>query len=210
MLKFVIPRVIGSLGKSGVNVGDYSVYEVRQLQRALKNIEPTLRTQLVRDVKAIGKPLQMDIKSAIGQVTPLSGMIGNSRISWGGTRPADSTAIQFRTQAGGKSLTTSLLRVKVNSPATVLADMAGRSKRYVGSGYRGSGYTREFERNGVSMRRRTTREAGLKFIENLDSKLGKSASRFVWPSAEGALPAIRQAVDRRLKEAFDLINRKGI
>ena len=107
-------------------------------------------------------------------------------------------------------MTTTLLRIKVNSPATVLADMAGRSGRFVGAGYRSSGFSREFQRNGRTIRRRTTREGGEKFIESLNAKIGKSASRFVWPSAESALPAVRQAVDRRLQEAFTLINRKGI
>ena len=55
-LTLTIAKFSGSLGRSGVGVGDFSVLEVREIQKRLKAIEPRLRTELVREVKSIAKP----------------------------------------------------------------------------------------------------------------------------------------------------------
>ena len=184
----------------GLNIAtNFSVQEIRQLQKRLRDIEPGLRTQFMRDIKQIAVIPNQAIKNAIPGVPPLSGFAGESRVSWGQGKPAKSTTIRFRTASSSKSLNTTLLAIRVNSVATSIADMAGRSGRSVGRGYRGSGMTREFvkrRRDGSTylVRRRTTAEAGRKFIANLNRQTGNLASRFAWKSVENDLPALQRRV----------------
>jgi hypothetical protein len=112
--------------------------------------------------------------------------------------------IQFRTSAGGNSLTTTLLRIKVFSPATVLVDMAGRSGRYVGQGRRNDNATP------AEKRRNANPKKGAAFIRSLNEKNSASASRRIWPSAEASLPAVRAEVEVVLANAFRYFNMKGL
>ena len=180
----------------------FSVQEIRTLQRKLKAIEPKLRTEFLREVKTIGKEPEKAIRNAIPTTPPLSGL-AKGRIKWGeakGGKGAKSTTIRFRTQAGGKSLTTTLLGIRVNSAATSIADMAGRSGKSVGAGYRNSGYSKPIIRNykdggqSVEFRRRATKPGGLMFIRNLNSALGNKASRMAWKAVEKDLPQISKSV----------------
>jgi hypothetical protein len=164
-----------------------------------------MRTEFVRNLKAIGKPLESKVKTGIGTIQPLSGMLKDKgRLGWGVGMAADKTLIQFRTSMGGKSLTTSLLRIKVSSPATVLVDMAGRSGRYVGEGRRNDNASPSEKRRNASPAK------GAAFIRSLNEKNGASASRRIWPSAEASLPAIRREVEIVLANAFRHFNMKGL
>lgn len=191
-----------NLGRGGLSIAtNFSVQDVRQLQKRLRAIEPELRTEFMRKVKEIAFVPNKAIQGSIPASPPLSGFEGQSRVSWGQGKPAKSTTIRFRTQSSSKSLNTTLLAIRVNSVATSIADMAGRSGRSIGAGYRGSGFTREFvrrHRDGSTslVRRRTTAEAGRKFIHSLNQETGNSASRFAWKSVERDLPALQ----RRVKE----------
>jgi hypothetical protein len=202
-----VARFSGALAqRGGVGVAnDISVLDVRELQKRMKNIEPRLRTEFVRNLKAIGRPLESKIKTGIGTIEPLSGMRKDTgRLGWGVGVPADKTLIQFRTSMGGKSLTTSLLRIKVQSPATVLADMAGRSGRFVGQGRRND------NASPGEKRRNANPAKGQAFIRSLNEKNGKSASRRIWPSAEDSLPAVKREVEVVLANAFRYFNMKGL
>lgn len=189
----------------------YSVQDIRQLQKKLKEIEPKLRTRFMREVKAIGKEPEKAIRNAIPSEAPLSGMNPatrgrNATLQWGkvtkGAKSggAKSTTIRFRTQAGGKSLTTTLLGIRVNSAATSVADYAGRSGRYIGRGYKGSGYSKLIRRTykdgsqSVEFRRQATAKAGNAFIRNLNAEVGNRPSRMAWKAVEKSLPATSKAV----------------
>jgi hypothetical protein len=196
-------------GLSGPN--DYSVTQVRELQKALKAIDPKLRTQLVRDAKAPAEAIVSRIKPAINSVTPLSGMT-RGRLNWnnsidgkGKSHKADDVKIEFRTRSTGKSNITSLVRIRVASPAVVMADMAGRSGRFFDAGYKGSGFTKEYAYKSGTRRHRVNGQ-GRAMVRNL----GNSASRYVWPAAESSLPAVKSQIEAVLRRAYDQINRKGI
>jgi hypothetical protein len=208
---FQLP-ILGSPGKA-----TYSVKDIRTLQQNLRDIEPELKRQFVRDIKKIGKEAQKPIVQSIKKVTPLSGMRFNyGRLGWGRGVAADKTKIIFRTQAGGRSLTTSLVRVKLESPAASLADMAGRSGRSIGRGYQGTGRTRPFMRrmrNGEvqQITRLTTAAAGREFVSNLNGMAGvtkDSASRMAWPSVEKNLPNIEKRIDEIVRDYYKIANRK--
>lgn len=179
--------------------------EIRQLQRKLKEIEPRLRTEFVREVKSIGKEPNNAIKNAIPNDAPLSGLAKpNAALKWGKTKRggsgAKSTTVRFRTQAGGKSLNSTLLGIRINSAATSVADMAGRSRRYVGAGYKGSGYSKPIRRTysdgsqSVEFRRRASVSAGNAFINNLNESLRNRPSRMAWKAVEKSLPALSKDV----------------
>ena len=198
MLKFLLTTATGQ---------PYSVQDIRALQRKLKSIEPALRTEFVREIKFIGVEPEKAIRDAIPNDSPLSGMAKpGARLQWGqvskGAKSggAKSTTIRFRTQAGGKSLTSTLLGIRVNSAATSIADYAGRSGRSVGKGYRSSGYSRPIRRTyadgsqSLEFRRRATRRGGEAFIRNLNGKLGARPSRMAWKSVEKSLPKLSKDV----------------
>lgn len=185
----------------------YSVQEIRALQKKLKEIEPGLRTEFMREVKRIGKEPQKAIRDAIPNDSPLSGMNKpGATLKWGkvskGAKSggAKSTTIRFRTQAGGKSLTSTLLGIRVNSAASSVADMAGRSGRYIGKGYRSSGYSKPIRRTyadgsqSVEFRRQATRKGGEAFVRNLNDKLQNRPSRMAWKSVEKSLPKLSKDV----------------
>lgn len=204
-LTLAIANPSGGIGHSGFGINDFNITDIRELQKRLKAIEPRLRTELVREAKAVAKPIESGIKSAIGNVTPLSGMLKDKgRLGWGNGMSPSKTLIQWRTSASGKSLTTSLVRVKVSSPGTVLADMAGRSGRYVGKGRRNDNATPSIKRRNANPRK------GEAFITSLNEKIGHAASRFIWPSAESSLPQTRNAIEQVLRRAYDKINKEGL
>ena len=204
-LKLIIAKFSGGVGRSGVGAGDFSVQDIRELQKRLKAIEPRLRTELVRDVKRIARPLESDIKSNIPSIAPLSGMgKDRGRLGWGVGVPANKTLIQFRTSAGGKYLTTLLVRVMVSSLATVLSDMTGRTACFVGAGPRND------NASASEKRRNSSPAKGAKFIESLNRALGSGASRMAWPAAEKSRDAVRVAIEQVLRQAYDRINQKGL
>jgi len=210
MFQFRIAKFsrVGDVGPS-----DLSVTDVRELQKRLKAIDPMLRTQLVRDAKKIAAPTVSAIKSAVASVTPNSGMLRpGTRLNWnnaidgkGRSHKANDVKPQFRTSASGRSDTTSLVRVKVGNPAVTLADMGGRSGRYMNAGYKGSGYTKEYSYKGGTRRHKVNGQ-----FRGVQEKIGGSQSRFVWPAAEDAIPSARAAIEKILRDAYTRINQKGI
>jgi hypothetical protein len=204
---------IATFSRSGADVNSLSVKDIRNLQKRLKEIDPKLRTQLLRDAKQVAEPTVTAVKSAIGSVTPNSGMLRpGARLNWnnaidgkGRSHKALDVKPQFRTSESGRSNTTSLVRVKVGNPAVTLADMGGRSGRYLNAGYKGSGFTKEYSYKGGARRHRVNGQ-----FKGIESKIGGSASRFVWPAAEKSLPAARDAIEKILRDAYTRINSKGI
>lgn len=192
---------------TGVSGKPYSVQEIRALQKKLKEIEPKLRTEFMREVKKIGKEPQRAIRDAIPNDSPLSGMAKpGATLQWGKVTKgaqsggAKSTTIRFRTQAGGKSLTSTLLAIRVNSAASSVADIAGRSGRFIGKGYRSSGLSKPIRRTyadgsqSVEFRRQATRKGGEAFVRNLNEKLKNRPSRMAWKSVEKSLPKLSKDV----------------
>jgi hypothetical protein len=205
----------------GTQRASYSVKDIRQLQKNLREIEPELRKEFVKKIKDLGKKAEEPIKSAIRQVRPLGadrvsgGMKHQGPTGWGIGKPIDSTTVRFRTQAGGKSLTTSLVSVRLNSAAVNIMDMAGRSGRSVGQGKRRSGFTPVVRRTAsgglIAYARKTPPEAGRKFIANLNAAQGivkGNASRIAWPAVEKDLPNFEVEIDKIIQNYYRIANRK--
>ena len=190
--------------------------DVKQMKRKLNKIEPGLRNEFVKEIKAVGRDAAKPIKKAIKEISPLSGMTSHSgKTAWGIGKPIDSTTIRSKLRSGGKTMTTSLVSIRLNSPAINILDMAGRSGRSVGKGKRNSGYTPVVRRTAdgglVAYARRTPAEAGQKFIANLNQVAGvvkRAASRIAWPSIEKDLPRVEKDIDKVVLKYYRRANRE--
>lgn len=193
--------------RGGVNVGanDISVLDVRELQKRMREAGPNFRREFLRDVKAIGKPLETKIRSEINSITPLSGFLKDrGRLGWNNGVAADKVTTQFKTSMGGRSLTTTLLRIKVWSPAVIITDMAGRSGASIGEGRRNDNSPPTTRRRNANINK------GEAFISSLNREIGGRASRIIYPAAESSLPALTAQTDRVLKDAMRRYNMRGI
>lgn len=180
-------------------MADVVYSNVRELHRRLDAIDPALKKAMVKDAKLAAKPLQTGIKSAIPTVSPLSGANENGRLGWGQGKPVKSVTVSYRTGRSKSASVTSLLSVKVNSPIVALMDYAGRKPRgpvrQVTRPYAYKNGTRTHRVNGQG-------EAMMDRLNML-----RRASRFAWPAAERALPAVQAQVKGILDRASSRISR---
>ena len=195
---------------------EITAQDIKKLKRNLNDVEPDLRKQFVKDIKAVGREAAKPIKSAIRAVRPLSGMTSHvGATAWGEGKAIDSTTIRSKLRTGGRSLNASLVSVRLNSAAVNILDMAGRSGRYVGQGKRRSGTTPVVRRTAsgdlIAYARRTPPEAGKLFIQNLNNAAGivkRGASRIAWPSVEKDLPQFEKRIDNIISDYYRIANRK--
>jgi len=180
-------------------MADVVYSNVRELHRRLDAIDPAIKKAMIKDAKLAAKPLQTGIRTAIPSVAPLSGFENSGRLGYGVGKPAKSVTISYRTGRSKRTAITSLLSVKVNSPAVALMDYAGRKPRgpvrNVTRPYAYKGGTRTHRVNGQ----------GEAMIDKLN--MMRRASRFAWPAAERALPAVQAQVKGILEKASQRISR---
>lgn len=191
--------------KSAIVLTDY-----RALMQQIKTVEPTLRKQLADNMKDIMKPAQREIKAAIPTAAPLSGMVTRvGRLAWNrtmnSTKPVKNALIQVNNKPTMRFQYSSLAKIRVGAAPTVLADMAGRSGKFINA----RDETREYDytyhfKNGeiLGKRKHKINGQGAKMIE----KLGRPASRYVYPAVEHVLPEIRAELRRTLERAYNLVN----
>jgi len=217
-IRIEVPIVVRNKSLFGIGGRDINVRDVRALQRKLKEIDPDLRKQLMRDAKSIGQDADNQVvKPALRSIMPLSGMTkaGNTgRMAWNYQRTKskriayDATKVEFRTSTGTMARKfgiqkTTLVRIRVIAPMTVISDIAGRSNKATGKGYKGSGYTREFQRNGATVRMRLNGQG-----EAMISRLGGRGSRYVWPNLIGHKDRLERSVREVLMKYEAIANRK--
>lgn len=203
--------------------GSYmSVTDYRDLMRELNKIEPKLSAVVRKDIRRVASPLRDAVKAGIPATRPLSGMSNRiGRLAWGRNLNARSVVIDTRApKVKPGSIVGSIVKLRASSAATVLADMAGRSGKYINARpyakgtkanqmivtkgkYKGQvGYPYTY-RDGVSGRVHKINSQGRQMID----RLGGKASRYAWPAAERGLPAAKMEVKRILEQAYDRINR---
>jgi hypothetical protein len=210
--------------------------DYKALVKELGKIDQSLVKGMKAEFKQIAQPVADEIKSSISKVSktgPLGprknpklggmrpGFDNSGRLAWGrkaalnGAKPfaADSTLTQINPRykkGGGKYR--AIARVRTRSAGTGLADMAGRSGRYVNSKARTKPYEINLFGKGIVKRDHRINNQGKRLIENLNSgasgKLKSSASRYVWPAAEKAIPKFQSEAKRVLEKNYDEINRR--
>lgn len=100
-----------------------AVYGVRQTMAELRALEPKLRTQAIKDVKAAARPLEQGVQSRMPGEPPLSGFAHKGRTGW------TSSGRRVRTKFGGRKGSGTewpLLSVIVSGASASIYDMAGR------------------------------------------------------------------------------------
>ena len=203
--------------------------DVKEMLKKLKKIQPDAVKEYRKEINRIAKPVADEIRKRIPQQPPLSGMgftvrrvspiTGNvtyyqneGRLNWLGNGKFDdssrgkpkgpkSLTVSSAIKPSGRSLTTPIAKVILNSPAVSMADMAGR-KSSGRNGARSREYTYR-KRNGEIVRRRhAVNGQGTKMIQELTSKYGR-ASRFGWPALEKQVDRVALEIDKVLQKYFD-------
>ncbi len=162
--------------------------DLRRAGKLVKEIDPKIRTQLIRDLKKVMKPYADTILGKIPTQAPLSGMGRHEgRLRW--EAPTYSLHV---TPGGGKG---SLGRIEFFSKQPYgamfkLADLAGTRNR--GDRVRRE-HTRATRRGRVTVRSHSTRSGDV-LIQKLQSRYPLSAGgkggRFVWKEAMQARPEL--------------------
>ena len=198
------------------------ISDIRRAERMLRDLEGDYIKEFRKDVKNIAKPIQRKIKSGIKGTKmnpPLSGMkqVHYGRVAWGTNytpsgekrpKPIKSALIQRTPAKARKKGTTSIVRVVVGSPGTVLADMAGAGN--MSDSIEGQ-VTREYKymyKSGPGTRSHRVNGQGHAFVRGLNREYGKTASRFVWPSAEKAGNDTRKELDKVIDKYNNVLNVK--
>ncbi len=213
--------------RSGVYITD-----LQELNRELRKIQPSLVTQMRNDFKRIATPMQAQIKREIPSEPPTSGIhkkrrnnlvsgfeprVIPGRLTWGANSqnkniPVDSVNIQSvsatkarRAMRKNPKNQASIARLQVDNAAVVMADMAGKSRKWINK----KPFTREYDysRSRTGRRYHRINNQGVSMIDALTRKHGKS-SRFVWKAAERSLPKVQAQSRMVLEKAYARINRK--
>jgi hypothetical protein len=214
--------------QQGNRVGLY-ITDYKDLIRELNKVQPGLVKQMQKDFKEIAKPVQSAVKSNIPTNPPTSGIhkkrpqrtvsgfyprVIPGRLTWGANSqnkgksprsvmietPSVAKAARAMKRAGVNA--SSIARLRIDNAAVVMADMAGKSGKYIDKRSRTNEY--KYSRSATGVRRHKINGQGKGMIRALGSK----ASRFVWPAAERAVPKTFAQSRRSLQKAYDEINRK--
>lgn len=175
--------------------------DIREMNKLLRNIEPGLVKEMRKEIRSIAKPINQQIKSNIPSAPPMRGMgLGTGRLRWFGDKKPDSTTISNRIKASGRSLTTPLVAIVLNSAAVSMADMAGRVNKT-------RPISREYTvrlRNGeLQKRRHRVTSQGEQMIRNL----GGRASRYGWPALENKIDLVEREIDQVIEKYYRIANR---
>lgn len=205
-------------GTTGVRL---EITNWNEIMKILVKLDKTYTSAMRAEFKKIAKPLQEEVRKGIPNKRnpPLSGMkqVHFGRLAWGsdygkGAKPSKSVLIQTpntrKRKYRGKDI--AIARVQVLSPATVLADMAGRRSNAKARKGLTPKYDYMYTINGQKVPgKRQHRVSPWNFVSKISGgKFIKQsfASRFIWPSALKALPEVRRKVDAVITDANLKVN----
>ena len=217
--------------RNGLYITDY-----RDIIAELNRVQPTLINQMKKEYRRIAKPVQVAVKSNIPKQPPTSGRhrlkpdnaprsgfiprVVPGRLTWGansenGGKQVDAVAIQTpsekkaaRTYRKNKTDAASIARLKVENAGVVLADMAGRSEKWINKRPRTRVY--KYSRSKSGERDHRINNQGRGMIRALNKGAGGKASRFVWKAAEKALPKAERDAKQVLNVAIQVINKRMV
>lgn len=201
--------------------------DVKAMLKRLKDIEPGLVNEYRKEIRRIAAPVVKQIKANIPKQAPMSGMgyvikrtskrtgvtsysINEGRLQWQGKGRTDGKGKNHNPEAlkvssaikpSGRSATTPIAKIILQSAPVSMADMAGRKA----SGKYGT-QSREYtyrKRNGeIVKRRHRVNGQGVNMIKVLQQRNG-SASRFGWEALERQIDQVRKEIDQVLQKYLD-------
>lgn len=225
-------------------LGYLAFTDYKDLIAELRKIDPKYATQLRRDFKRIASPVRTNVSKAIPKTHPTSGVhvrgaknvsgfrpvVVPGRLSWsansqnGNIRPQH-TIVRLTKQKSFKKLNDygqmSIVKVEVDNAAVVMADMAGRSKKFINK----RAITRPYKYGGggaqtgkygtkaqlVTMRQHRINGQGVGMIKALNRAKGikqAEASRWIWPTAMKSLPDVQARIADSVRAANRFINER--
>lgn len=213
-------------------LGYLAFTDYRDLISELRKIDPKYATQLRRDFKRIASPLRTSVSKAIPKTHPTSGVhvrgaknvsgfrpvVVPGRLSWsansqnGNIRPQH-TIVRLTKQKSFKKLNDygqmSIVKVEVDNAAVVMADMAGRSKKFINK----KSVTRmyPYSKSPTNSRRHRINGQGIGMIKALNRGKGvkqAEASRWIWPTALKSLPDVQARIADSVRAANRFINER--
>ena len=197
------------------------IFDAKPVLKALNQLEPGLKKQMLRDMKAITKPAISEIRSVIPSTSPMSGMSvtrtstsmddrkynnnGEGRLSWTGGKyknkviAPDSVIPKFSSGRSRKAAVTSLFGIWLRSPGVAMVATAGK-----GSGRPGFARTREYAYKGGTRSHRNNGQ-GAALIRRV-KKVG--LFNFFYKAGEEKLPSMEREVKLTYEKYSKLVNRK--
>lgn len=198
------------------------ISDLRLMIKQLKSLDSTYVGEFYKEAKDIAKPIQKEIIDAIPSSTPIRGMRARSqrgRLAWGVGKRAKSVVIRSNRTvkrasafAKGKSATYPIVQVVAQSPAVVMADMAGKTNAFTNK----RPYSRKYEINlfgrGIIVERRHKingqGRALIDALSNSPKVISGRASRWFWPAALRALPEATKDMQNLIFKTNETINKK--
>jgi hypothetical protein len=152
---------------------------VAETMRELGKINPSLKKELNKDIRAILKPLLAEINQSIPTSPPLSGMAHNGRTGWSNRKNSvikiDTRKPRRNLNEPRMSVAVNIVRITTKGAPVAIVDMAGKA------GGRVSKREAKYQR------------------PNFAGALPSNPSRFMWAKAADSLSMIEREMDSTIK-----------
>ena len=197
------------------------IFDAKPVLKALNQLEPGLRKQMLREMKEITKPAVNEIKSIIPSTAPMSGMSvprvgtsvegrnfnnnGEGRLSWTGGKyknkviAPDNVIPRFSSGRSRKSTVTSLFGIWLRSPGVSMVATAGK-----GSGRAKYATTREYPYKG-GVRRHRNNGQGEAFIRKVKSS---GLYNFFYKAGDASVPGMEGEVKLVWEKYSKIVSRR--
>lgn len=201
------------MGVAGEYKAEIGVTDFKRLVTLLNMAGPELVAAMRGSMKEVAEPVRAGVRAAIPSRAPIRGMVRKLSIegkTWNTGTRARTVKIVVRSPKRAIDKDQAVVQLVVNSPATIIADMAANSGANDGNMTRWYVYPRSettSENYRPGERRHKINGQGKYMIEAL-KKVGPKASRMVYPGAEKKLPAAQAKFAEIMFEAADKIERK--
>ena len=185
--------------KATIATSDYK-YIIRELNK----VEPDLVKALKKDFREIGNTVRQGIQGNIPVEPKLRGMkrkLSPVGKTWNTTRRAKTVKVVLRSPKRAQDKNRAIVQLQVLSPATIIADMAGRGNASI-DGQMTQLYV--YPRAASGKRKHKVNGQGRAMIR----KLGESPSRYVYPGAEEKMPEALQKTKDVVSGAIQEIENK--
>jgi hypothetical protein len=197
------------------------ISDLRLMIKTLRALDSKYVGEFYKRAKEIAKPIQKHVIDGIPSTPPVRGMRAKSmrgRLAWGVGKRAKSVVIRANRTvqrksafAKGKSNEYPIVQVVAQSPALVMADMAGKTNAYTNKKVRSRKHEINLFGRGVIVERTyKINNQGRFLIEalaNSSKSISKNASRFFWPSAIKGMPEAKVKMDALIKELHERTNK---
>jgi hypothetical protein len=195
------------------------IFDAKPILRALNELEPGLKKQMLREMKGITKPAITEIKKVIPDTAPMSGMSLNrttragggsnsnptGRLSWDGGKyknaviKPDNVIPKFSSGRSRRSSVTSLFGIWLRSPGVSMVATAGR-----GSGVSKYATTREYDYKGGRRSHRNNGQ-GQALIARVKSS---GLYNFFYKAGEKKIPSMETEVKLTWEKYSKLVSRR--